>query len=233
MILYSDEDIVAVNKKSGEFIQTKRDDIETLSARLEKEFGRLYIVHRLDAPASGIILFARHKGSAAALSKQFINGRVQKRYICAVDAAPPAESGRLENMLLIPSGKRSNKVIAKPYGENVPEAEGPPGLKTRRAVLDYSLLFKTERYWIIDINLKTGRKHQIRAQLAAAGCHIKGDVKYGARRTNPGGGIHLHALSLTIDLPSTGERTVLSAPLPDDPLWNSIPKELLPAYPEQ
>ena len=216
MIIYEDENILAVNKKAGEFVQSAEHSRSTLFSDLSKKYGKLYIVHRLDTPASGIIVFARNKKTAADLSRQFSEGLVEKRYICAVDSAPPEDSGRLAGHILIPSGKKGNKVYVKPEA----------GKNTKKAVLDYRLLSKTEKYHIIEVKLITGRKHQIRAQLAAAGCHIKGDVKYGAKRTNPGGGIHLHAYRLSFKLSDKDKALNLEAPLPDDPVWNAVPPEL-------
>ncbi len=221
MLLYQDKDIIAVNKKIGEYVLPGIKGEPALIDRLEKSYGRLLPVHRIDVPVSGIVLFARTKAAAADLGRQFsgqADKPVEKRYLCAVDAAPPAESGRLEDYLYIPSGKKLNKVrVLK-----------EPGKNTKKAVLDYRLIFRTERYYILEIMLLTGRKHQIRAQLAAAGCHIKGDIKYGAKRTNPDGGIHLHAISLKLASPSSGASLFILAPLPDDPLWNALPPNLLP-----
>lgn len=221
MIIYSDQDILAVNKRPGEFIQSSDKETLCLVERLEKEYGRLYIVHRLDTPASGIIVFARNKASAAELNRQFSSRTVEKKYLCAVDSPPPEEEGRLKNYIITGSGKNKNKVFIRKS----------PDKNTKEAVLDYRLIYKTEHYHILEIKLITGRKHQIRAQLAAAGCHIKGDIKYGARRTNPGGGIHLHAASLRIKLPAgrgkPEKELTLCAPLPDDPVWNSVPAAVL------
>ena len=212
MIIYSDDDVIAVNKKCGEAVQPGPGVEESLIEKLSDEFGTLYPVHRIDRPVSGIVLFARTKKAAAALSAGFAtDGKIKKTYLCAVDSPPPAESGVLENYILIPSGKKANKVYIK----------NESGKNTKRAVLEYRLAAETERYHILEIILRTGRKHQIRAQLANIGCHVKGDLKYGARRSNRGGGISLHALSLSFTHPSTGEMISLTAPLPDDPLWKA------------
>ena len=215
MVIYSDKEIVLFNKNCGTAVQSGPGINGSLLEKLEAEFGKLYIVHRLDTPVSGIIVFARTARAAASLSKQFSASEVLKTYICAVDTAPPNESGRLEDNLHIPSGKKANKVYIRKQA----------GRDTKKAVLDYKLIYKTERYYILEILLKTGRRHQIRAQLANIGCHVKGDVKYRARRTNPGGGIHLHALSLAFAHPQSGERQSFTAPLPDDPLWNALCRE--------
>ncbi len=209
--VYVDEQIIVINKTAGQAVQSARPGDETVTAMLEKEYGKIGIVHRLDSPVSGLIVFARTKKAAAGLSRQFSEHLVRKRYLCAVDSAPPSEEGVLKNFMRIPPGTGVNKVyIAEEGGKN-----------TREAVLEYKTVYRTEKYYILMIELKTGRKHQIRAQLAAAGCHIKGDVKYGARRGNPGGGIHLHAWSLEFAHPATGKKMSFTAPLPDDPIWNA------------
>ncbi|MDC7225570.1 MAG: RNA pseudouridine synthase [Spirochaetales bacterium] len=212
MHIFSDDDIIIVNKRCGQAVQPGPGVTDSLIESLEKDFGKLYLVHRLDTPVSGIIVFARSKKSAASLSRQFSNAEVKKKYVCAVDNPPPVENGTLENLIHIPSGKKANKVYIRTED----------GRNTKKAVLDYRTIFRTDRYYILEIILHTGRRHQIRAQLSNIGCHIKGDVKYGARRTNRAGGIHLHALSLSFVHPRTGTQLEFSAPLPDEPLWNAV-----------
>ena len=224
MVIFSDEDIVIANKACGKAAQPGPGAENSLLEELSQDFGELYPVHRLDMPVSGIIVFARTSAAAANLSEQFRTSSVQKTYICAVDNPPPAESGRLENHLHIPSGKKANKVYIRTEA----------GSGTKKAVLDYKQIYKTDRYYILEISLKTGRKHQIRAQLSNIGCHVKGDIKYGSRRTNRGGGIHLHALSLSFLHPRTGEELSFTAPLPQDAVWNTVCSETgLPSCLEQ
>ena len=212
MQIYCDDRILVVNKPCCEAVQSVVDKNISLVEALEKEYGRLWIVHRLDQPVSGIMVFARTAAAAAVLSRQFGNGDVHKIYIAAVDNPPPENEGTLENYIHIPPGKRINKVFIR--------QDGTGGAK--RAVLDYRLIHRTDRYIILKLHPKTGRKHQIRAQLAAAGCRIKGDLKYGASRSNPGGGIHLHAYSLEFRHPETGCTVSFTAPPPDDPIWNAV-----------
>jgi len=216
MIIHSDKSIIAVNKKAGIAVQEGKSGTPSLIKILEPEWGKLFTVHRIDTPVSGIVLFARTKKAAADLSRQFSSHSLLKRYLAAADSSLPENEGRLVNNIHIPSGNKANKVyIKKDSGSN-----------TREASLRYKEIFKTDKYHIFEIILETGRRHQIRAQLADAGAHIKGDVKYGARRTNRGGGIHLHALSLEFNHPDDGKRISLKAGLPDDSIWNSIPGKL-------
>ncbi|HAK45578.1 MAG TPA: RNA pseudouridine synthase [Spirochaeta sp.] len=212
MIIYSDEDIIVVNKECGQAVQPGPTVSDSLIENLKEEYGKLFLIHRLDTPVSGIIVFARTKKSAAALSSQFGSSDVEKKYICAVDNAPPSEAGRLEDNIHVPSGNKANKVYIRDEA----------GRGTKKAVIDYKTIYRTDRYFILEVLLQTGRRHQIRVQLANAGCHVKGDIKYGARRTNRGGGIHLHALSLSFDHPRSGERRSFTAPLPDESLWNAV-----------
>ena len=214
MIIYSDSNLLVVNKSPGDYVQSGKSGEKSLIDKLEPEWGKLFPVHRIDVPVSGVVVFARTQKAAASLSAQFsaTESAVIKRYICAVDNPPPAKTGRLENFILIPSGKKGNKVYIKDAaGKNI-----------KSAILDYRQLFQTEKYHILEIILHTGRKHQIRAQLSNAGCHVKGDVKYGARRTNPGGGISLHALSLKIQNPETGKSIQFYAEPPEDAVWNAV-----------
>jgi 23S rRNA pseudouridine1911/1915/1917 synthase len=212
MIIYTDENIIAVNKKCGIPVQTGKIKVEALKTSLENEFGTIYTVHRLDTPVSGIVIFGRTKEAAASLSRQFSSNSVIKKYLCAVDNPPPESGGRLVDNIHVPSGNKANKVYIRQDADK----------STKKASLKYRVIGKTDNYHLLEIILETGRRHQIRAQLSARGCHIKGDVKYGSKRTNRGGGIHLHALSLEFTHPSSGRRLFLEAALPEDPVWAEV-----------
>ncbi|MBI9108230.1 MAG: RNA pseudouridine synthase [Spirochaetales bacterium] len=216
MVVYFDNSILAVNKKAGISVQEGKNSAESLKKMLEPEYGSLFVVHRIDTPVSGIVIFARTKAAAADLSRQFSLHTPVKRYLAATDISLPGGEGRLTDNIHVPSGNKANKV----YLRNAEDKS------TKKASLRYKEIFKTDKYHIFEIILETGRRHQIRVQLAGSGCHIKGDVKYGARRTNPGGGIHLHALSIEFTHPEDGRKIFLKADLPDDPIWNSVPPEL-------
>lgn len=216
MLLYIDDDFLAVNKKAGISVHDDPSSCDSLTGILEPEYGRLRPVHRIDTPVTGVVLLARNKRAAAALSKQFADNSPVKRYIAATADRLSAPCGKLEDNIFIPSGKIGGKVRIRDKADK----------RTKKASLKYREIFKTEKYFIYEIILETGRRHQIRAQLAHAGAHIKGDVKYGARRTNRGGGIHLHALSIGFLHPKDGRSLTISAPLPDDPIWNAVPPDV-------
>ena len=168
------------------------------------------IPHRLDRPTSGVVLFARTDKALERLSAMFREGGVKKIYWAMVAERPPDDSGSLVHWL------RRNAQQNKSY------AVGGPGGAAREARLTYRLLFSLERYHLLEIELETGRHHQIRAQLAAIGCHIKGDLKYGAARSNPGGGIHLHARQASFIHPVRREPLVITADPPKDPVWDAV-----------
>lgn len=171
----------------------------------------LLLLHRLDRPVSGVVIFAKTKTAAASLSAQFRDRTVEKEYLAVVQNRPPAEAGTLVHFLR----KNAAKNITAAYPDEQPGSE--------RGELQYRLIGSSERYHLLHIQLITGRHHQIRAQLAALGCPIKGDVKYGARRANRGRSIHLHAWRLAFDHPVSGERVQLQAPLPaGDPVWDAF-----------
>ncbi|MDC7124976.1 MAG: RluA family pseudouridine synthase [Spirochaetales bacterium] len=218
MIIFADEYFIAANKKPGVFSAKGKDGKNSIIENLSKEYGQLYPVNRLDAPVSGIILFARTQKAADNLSAQ-LGTTAEKRYVCAVDNEPEEESGKLENFLLF-SGKGINKTYVKKAS----------GKNTKKAVLYYNRICRTDNFVILEILLKTGRKHQIRAQLSEIGCHIRGDLKYGAKRSNKGGGISLHAYSMKIKHPETGEELNLFAPPPEDPVIQfAMDSNLLPS----
>jgi 23S rRNA pseudouridine1911/1915/1917 synthase len=217
-ILYEDNHLLAVNKKPSDIVQGDRTGDETLADRVREHLrsahgktGNVFvgIPHRLDRPTSGVVLFARTDKALERLSAMFREGGVKKTYWAVVAERPPAETGTLVSWL------KRNPVQNKSY------VVKDPGGGARLARLTYRLLFSLERYHLLEIELETGRHHQIRAQLAAIGCHIKGDLKYGAARSNPGGGIHLHARQVSLVHPVRKTPLVITADPPADPVWDA------------
>lgn len=217
-VLFEDNHLIVINKRVGDIVQGDKTGDSPLSdvvkQYLKEKYnkpGNVYlgVVHRLDRPTSGIVLFAKTSKALPRLNKLFSEGKTKKIYWAVVDNAPPNESGTLTHWLV--RNPKQNKSYA--YEKEVPNS--------KKAVLEYKLLKKLDRYFLLEIDLKTGRHHQIRAQLAALGCHIKGDLKYGADRSNKDGGIHLHARYLELEHPVQKEVIPFMAPPPDDPVWNA------------
>ena len=170
----------------------------------------LGVVHRLDRPTTGIVVFARTSKALTRLNEMFSNRTTQKTYWAVVKNKPPKTEDNLVHFL-----KRNEKNnTSKAHLKEVPDS--------KKASLDYTIIKTLDNYFVLEINLHTGRHHQIRAQLAAIGCPIKGDLKYGFDRSNPDGGIHLHARKLVITHPVTKETLVLTAPTPNDAIWNAM-----------
>lgn len=218
LILYEDNHIIAVNKMPADIVQADRTGDPTLADRVRDHIRRkhgkkgevfLGIPHRLDRPTSGIVLFARTSKALARLNELFREGGVKKTYWAMVCEKPSTETGALVHHL------RRNPVQNKSYASTSASAG------SKEARLAYRLLFSLERYHLLEIELETGRHHQIRAQLAAIGCTIKGDLKYGAPRSNPGGGIHLHAREVAFLHPVRKEMVRIVADPPPDPLWDA------------
>lgn len=220
--LYEDNHIIIVNKSAGEIVQgDKTGDTplsETVKAYIKEKYHKpgnvfLGVAHRLDRPVSGIVVFARTSKALTRLNDMFRNGEVHKTYWAITRNRPPKDEGRLEHWLV--RNERQNKSYA--YDREVPDA--------KKARLEYRLIGHSENYFLLEIRLLTGRHHQIRCQLAAMGCPIKGDLKYGARRSNPDGSISLMARRVEFVHPVSRENVAVEAPLPDDPLWRAIARE--------
>lgn len=217
-VLYEDNHIIAVNKAVSEIVQgDKTGDTplsETVKAYIKEKYQKpgavfLGVTHRLDRPTSGVVLFARTSKALTRLNKMFSSkDEIQKTYWAVVDHMPPQNAGTLRHWLV------RNTKQNKSYANNSEK----PGSK--EAILDYRVIGRSDKYILLEIDLKTGRHHQIRAQLAAVGCAIKGDLKYGFPRSNPDGGIHLHARSIGFVHPVSKEEIKLVASTPDETLWN-------------
>ena len=222
-VLYEDNHIIVVNKQSGEIVQGDKTGDTPLSdivkAYLKEKYNKpgnvfLGVVHRLDRPVSGIVLFAKTSKSLPRLNKLFAeHEKVRKTYWAIVANKPPQESGTLTHWLT--RNEKTN--TAKAYDREVPNS--------KKAVLDYQLIAASDRYFLLEIQLHTGRHHQIRCQLAKIGCPIKGDLKYGAPRSNPDGSICLHARHLELEHPVSHETLSITAPVPQDTLWRAFCKD--------
>ena len=211
-VVLKNNQLLAFNKPPGLAVQSATADAPTLQ-RLASAYAKrdLYLIHRIDQPASGLVLFARHRKAVQKLQAQFASREVRRVYLAVVEAPPEAPEGELRHHLV--RDGRSNKSA-------VVEA-GVGGAK--EAVLTWRQVGATERYPILGVELQTGRHHQIRAQLAAVGAPVHGDVKYGARRANADRGIHLHARELSFRHPVSGEAVDLTAALPgEDALWAAV-----------
>lgn len=211
-LLYADACVACVNKLPTELVEWNdsgerplAEDVREFLAETGNDF--VGIVHRLDRPTSGAVLFARSPACLKELNRFLKEQHIAKTYWAVVDARPPADEGRLEHYIL------HNRDLNKSYAVS----HKRPGAKP--AALTYKLIAESDRYYLLEIDLHTGRHHQIRAQLHRIGCHIKGDLKYGSARSNRGGGIHLHARRVVLPHPETGETIDLTAPAPDDSLW--------------
>ncbi len=215
-IVYEDNHIIVVNKTASEIVQGDKTGDEPLSERLKSYLkvkynkpGNVFIgvTHRLDRPVSGLVVFAKTSKALSRLNAMFQTKEVKKTYWAIVTAAPPQEEGELMHYLV--RNEKQNKSYA--YDRERPES--------KRAILHYRLLAHSERYWLLEVDLQTGRHHQIRCQLAKMGCPIKGDLKYGAPRSNSDASICLHARQIRFIHPVSKEMINLTAPLPDGNLW--------------
>lgn len=215
-VLYEDNHLIVINKFPGEIVQgDKTGDVtlaEDVKAYLKEKYNKpgnvfLGIPHRLDRPTSGIVIYAKTSKALERLNEMFRTNQVDKYYWAVCDKGLGAESGRLEHFIVRDSSKN------KSFAYSV-EKKG-----SQKAVLEYKEIGRSERYTLIEVHLITGRHHQIRAQLAACGVHIKGDLKYGFPRSNPDGGICLHSRFAAFKHPVTKEVVEITAAVPSDKIW--------------
>lgn len=218
-VLYEDNHIIVVNKRVGDIVQGDKTGDKPLS-EVVKEYikdkyqkpGEVFlgVVHRLDRPTTGIVLFARTSKALERMNEMFKNRDTQKTYWAVVKNRPAKDADTLVHFL-----KRNEKSnTSKAFAKEVPDS--------KKASLDYKVIKELNNYYALEINLHTGRHHQIRSQLSAIGSPIKGDLKYGFDRSNPDGGIHLHARKLSFLHPVKKEPIEIVAPVPDDVIWKAV-----------
>ena len=217
-VLFEDNHIVIVNKRAGDIVQgDKTGDTplsEIVKAYIKEKYnkpGQVYlgVVHRLDRPTTGIVVFAKTSKALSRLNKLFAEKDIDKTYWAIVKQKPDPVKGALTHWLK--KNPKNNKSTAYNH-----EIEGG-----KKAVLDYQLIKTLDRYHLIEVQLYTGRHHQIRSQLSKIGCSIKGDLKYGFDRTNKDASIHLHSRKLAFTHPVSKEKISITAATPDDVIWNA------------
>lgn len=218
-VVYEDNHIIIVNKTASEIVQgDKTGDVplsETVKQYLKEKYhkpGNVFIgvTHRLDRPVSGLVVFAKTSKALSRLNEMFKNSEVKKTYWAIVKQTPAEAEGELVNYLV------RNEKRNKSYAYDTEK----PGSK--KAILHYRLIARSDNYCLLEVDLKTGRHHQIRCQLAKMGCPIKGDLKYGFPRSNPDGSICLHARRVRFVHPVSKEQIDVVAPVPSDNLWRSF-----------
>ncbi len=216
-VIYEDNHLLAVNKRASDIVQGDKTGDTPLSdhvkAYIKKKYnkpGEVFtgVIHRLDRPVSGVVIFARTSKALARMNALFRDKLVQKTYWAVVKKSPPQESGVLINYLI----KDESKNKSRAYDHEVKGSS--------RSELTYKLIGKSDTYFLLEIKPLTGRHHQIRVQLSAMGCPIKGDLKYGADRSNKDASIHLHSLRAEFLHPVGGQEMLIVAEPPNDPVWN-------------
>lgn len=217
-VIYEDNHLIAVNKRAGDIVQgDKTGDMplsEVVKKYLKQKYnkpGKVYlgVAHRLDRPTTGIVVFAKTSKALPRLNKLFAEKKTEKSYWAIVKNSPPEQNATLIHWL-----KRNPK-------QNKSYAHSKEVTDSKKAILNYEIIKKLDSYFLLKVDLITGRHHQIRAQLSAIGCPIKGDLKYGFDRSNKNGSIHLHAHHLSFIHPVKKEPLHLVAELPKDPVWNA------------
>ncbi len=222
-VLYEDNHLIAVNKTCSEIVQGDKTGDEPLSETIKKYLKEKYnkpgevfvgVTHRLDRPVSGVVLFAKTSKALSRLNEMFKNQEIKKTYWAIVKNKPEVLEGRLEHFLV--RNEKQNKSTA--HINMVPNA--------KKAALSYRTIATSDTYFLLEVQLETGRHHQIRCQLAKMGCPIKGDLKYGFARSNPNAGISLHARRISFTHPVSKANIDITAPLPaDDKLWKILSGE--------
>ncbi len=215
-ILYEDNHIIAVNKRSSDLSQGDRSGDTSLDGEVKKYIAKKYnkpgdvflgVVHRLDRPVSGVILYARTSKALSRLNEMFRTSEVKKVYLAIVKNRPPEDTGTISHYL------KKNEKQNKTYVYDT-EVKG-----SKKASLTYRVAGRSDRYYLLEVILHSGRHHQIRAQLADIGCPVKGDLKYGFSRSNEDGGISLMARRLEFIHPVKKEKIIITAPFPEGDIW--------------
>lgn len=218
-VLYEDNHIIIVNKAASEIVQGDKTGDKPMSEKVKEYLKHKYskpgnvfcgVIHRLDRPTSGIVVFAKTSKALSRLNKMFREDEVEKIYWAVVQNRPPKKSDTLTHYTV--KNERINKSTAY-------DTERP---NTKKAILHYSLIAESDNYFLLEVNLETGRHHQIRVQLSKIGCPIKGDLKYGAKRSNRDGSISLHARAISFIHPVSQKKIDVVAPVPEDALWKAL-----------
>lgn len=220
-VLFEDNHLIAVNKKPGDIVQGDKTGDEPLSEKIKRYIKEKYqkpgevflgVIHRLDRPVSGVVLFARTSKALERMNEKFRERDIEKIYWAVVQQTPDPPAGKLIHYLIKDEAKNKSRA----YPE---ERKG-----ALKCELDYETLRRSDNYTLVEVHPVTGRHHQIRVQLSAIGSIIKGDLKYGAKRSNPDGSIHLHARKLIFHHPVSKEKIEITAPVPDESLWQYFEK---------
>ena len=220
-VVYEDNHIIIVYKESGEIVQGDKTGDTPLSETVKEYIKEKYqkpgavflgVVHRLDRPVSGLVVFARTSKALTRLNNMFRDGEVHKTYWAIVETSPDLPQGEQLLTHWLTRNEQQNKSYA--YDHEVP--------RSKKAMLRCRVIGHSDRYSLVEVQLLTGRHHQIRCQLAAIGCPIKGDLKYGAPRSNPDGSISLLSHRVEFVHPVSKEPIVVESPLPADPLWSAM-----------
>lgn len=218
-VVYEDNHIIIVNKSSSEIVQGDKTGDTPLSDIVKQYLKEKYnkqgnvfvgVTHRLDRPVSGLVIFAKTSKALSRLNEMFKHSEIKKTYWAIVKNCPPKEEEELTNYLV--RNEKQNKSYA--YDKEVKNS--------KKAILHYKLISHSENYYLLEVDLKTGRHHQIRCQLAKMGCPIKGDLKYGSSRSNSDGSICLHARKISFIHPVSKKVIEVEAPVPDDNLWKAL-----------
>ena len=235
-IIYEDNHIIAVSKTCHEIVQADKTGDEPLSdtlKRLIKERdakpGNVFlgVTHRLDRPTTGVVLFAKTSKALERLNRMFSSGEVHKTYWCIVENVWGAGDNVAEATADLPPKEQDlTDYLVRNEKQNRSYAYSEPRQGAKEARLHYRVIASTERYALLEVQLFTGRHHQIRCQLANIGLPIKGDLKYGAPRSNPDGGISLHSRQAQFVHPVSKQEVVIVAPVPDDTLWKALAAQL-------
>ena len=220
-ILWEDNHVLAVNKHAGQLVQADttgdlalEDEVKAFLKQRDSKPGNVFlgVTHRIDRPVSGVVLFAKTSKALARINEMFKAGTIKKTYWAIVKDRPAEDAALLEHYLVRDTKKNRTMALLKPRAD------------AKLAKLSYRIIAHSVNYFLLEIDLHTGRHHQIRAQLAKIGCPIKGDLKYGFPRSNPDGGICLHSREIKFEHPVKKELISVVAPVPSDTLWNGFVK---------
>ena len=215
-ILYEDNHLIVVNKHAGDLVQSDPDDTEAIEDQIKAMIkirdhkpGAVYlgVVHRIDRPVSGAVVFAKTSKALTRLNEMIREQKIKKTYWAVTESRPNDEEGTLHHWIV------RNAKTNRSHAHQRPKGDG------KEAILDYRVLGASTNYTLVEVDLKTGRHHQIRAQLSAVGCVIKGDLKYGAKRSNKDGSISLHSRRVEFAHPVGGKMLSITAPVPNESLW--------------